>query len=126
MAEAVTTYPYRRKLASRSYAGGQAPQPTHMGFGDGGHESDGSPKNPNPEKTTLNHELLRKALDSTYQEDDYSLTGVGRVAKSELIGASMSEAGLFDEDGELMGFKNMAVKIKESDEEYEVRIKLKY
>ena len=126
MAEAVTTYDFRKRLARHFYNGALLPQVAQMAFGDGGHGSDGNPISPDASKTSLNNELLRKDLASVYQEDDFSTTGSGRVAKNELVGADISEAGLLDADGNLLGFKNFAPKSKESDEGYEVNIKLKF
>lgn len=126
MAEAVTTYDFRQRLAGHFYDGEALPQITQMAFGDGGHNSDGTPKSPDPSQGSLQNELLRKDLANIYQEDAYSTTGSGRIAKSELNGADISEAGLLDSAGNLLGFKNFAPKIKESDEEYEVNIKLKF
>jgi phage-related tail fiber protein len=97
-----------------------------MAFGDGGHNPNGTPKTPNPEQTALVHEVLRKNLSSIVQEDLYSVTGTGVVAEAESIGVSISEAGLLDAAGNLLGFRNFAPKIKESDEEYEIKIKLKF
>ena len=126
MAEAVTTYDSRKRLARHFYDGTTLPQATQMAFGDGGHDANGDPLSPDASKTSLNNELLRKDLASIYQEDDFSTTGSGRIAESELVGADISEAGLLDADGNLLGFKNFAPKSKESDEQYEVNIKLKF
>jgi len=126
MAEAVTTYDFRRRLARHFYNGDALPQIAQMAFGDGGHNPDRTPISPDPGKTSLNNELLRKDLAGIYQEDDYSTTGSGRISKSELVGADISEAGLLDSSGNLLGFKNFAPKGKESDEEYEINIKLKF
>ena len=126
MAEAITTYDFRRRLARHFFDGTELPKIKYMAFGDGGHNSDGTPIQPDSNQTSLRHELLRKELTEVYQEDDFSVTGKGRIAKDELVGVSISEAGLIDEGGNLIGFKNFAPKIKESDEEYEISIKLKF
>jgi len=126
MSEATTCNAYRQRLAKNQYNGTAAPQAMYMAFGDGGHNVDGTPKTPNPAQTALQHELLRKALSSKVQEDTYSLTGTGIIAAAELVGAHISEAGLLDASGNLMGFRNFAPKIKESDEDYSIKIKLKF
>jgi phage-related tail fiber protein len=97
-----------------------------MSFGDGGHNPDGSPKTPNAAQTALVHEVLRKNLSAITQEDLYSVTGTGIVAEAELVGTHISEAGLLDASGNLLGFRNFAPKIKEADETYEIKIKLKF
>jgi len=97
-----------------------------MAFGDGGHNADGTAKQPDPARTSLYHEVLRKPLAQKVQEDAYSVTGTGRIEKSEVIGAHISEAALLDENGNMLSFRNFAPKIKESDETYEIKVKLKF
>jgi phage-related tail fiber protein len=98
----------------------------YMAFGDGGHNADMTPKSPSVTATSLSHEVLRKPLALVTQEDLYSTTGKGTVEASELIGVSISEAGLFDSSGLLVGLKTFAPKHKESDERYEISIKLRF
>mgnify|MGYP000861539530 CR=1 FL=1 len=126
MSEATTTNDFRRRLARHFYDNSSLPKAAIMAFGDGGHNQDGTSKTPNPNQTQLQHEVLRKTLTSVTQEDLYSVTGKGTISKPEAVGVSLSEAGLLDEAGNLMGFKNFAPKIKESDETYEISIKLKF
>jgi len=126
MGEAVTTNGFRKRLARHFFNGQSLPPITQMAFGDGGHKDDRTPQSPDPDQVALNHECLRKDLINLVQEDDYSVTGTGRIAKSELIGINLSEAGLLDEAGSLMAFKNFSPKIKDGDEEYDFTIKLKF
>lgn len=129
MSEATTTNLFRTKLARYFLDGGTSlglKKFAYMAFGDGGHNTNGTAKSPNPNQTALQHELMRKSLYSVIQEDVYSTTGKGVLEKIELVGSAISEAGLIDVDGNLLGFKNFAPKIKESDETYEVSIKLKF
>ena len=126
MSVAITTNDFRKRLARHFYDGSALPKLKYMAFGDGGHNDDGTPKDPSPDQTSLNHEIIRKELSQIFQEDDYSVTGVGRIEKSECVGAYISEAGLIDENGNLIGIKNFSPKIKESDETYEIKIKLKF
>lgn len=126
MAEATTTNHFRRRLAKRMFDESPLPKIGMMAFGDGGHNADGTPKAPSADRTALVNERIRKVLVSVAQEDQYSVTATGRLAKSDLVGVSVSEAGLLDTAGNLLGFRNFAPKIKEADEEYEVRIKLKF
>jgi len=126
MANAVTTYDFRKRLAKHFMDGTPLPKLKYMAFGDGGHNTDGEPIPPDASQTDLRHRLLKKELVEVFQEDEFSVTGRGRVAKGELVGVSISEAGLLDEEGNLLGFKNFAPKIKEADEEYEIEIQLKF
>jgi phage-related tail fiber protein len=126
MSEATTTNDFRQRLARHFRDGTSLLQATQMAFGDGGHNADGTPKSADPEQTALRNEVLRKDLDAITQEDLYSVTGTGTILKAELNGTHISEAGLLDSSGNLLGFKNYAPKIKEDDETYEVNIKLKF
>lgn len=124
MAEAVTTRSFRRRLAAHFATGEVLPVIASMAFGDGGHDADGKAVPPDSSRDTLYSETLRKDLETIVQEDEFSVTGVGRVSKEELVGRDISEAGLLDAEGNLLGIKTFARKIKDADEEYEVRIKL--
>ncbi|MCM1128927.1 MAG: phage tail protein [Alistipes senegalensis] len=124
MAEAVVTNIYRRHLAAHMAGSGSISPIAYMAFGDGGHNEDLTPKEPSTDAISLNHEILRKPLESVVQEDLYSVTGKGTLEIDEVAGAAISEAGLFDADGNLVGLKTFSPKFKESDERYEISIKL--
>jgi len=125
MAEPIVTNGHRQRLASFIKTGTGLSAAAKMAFGDGGYNGEGVIQ-PDPAQTALNSELLRKDLSLLIQEDDYSVTATGVILKTELNGVSISEAGLLDADGRLMGFKNFVPKIKEDDEEYNIKIKLKF
>lgn len=127
MAEAITVNAYRQRLA-RAMAGGAVLKPIRfMAFGDGGHDPETLKAIvPDPTQATLNHELLRKPLADVTHEDPLSVTGRGVVDYDELIGRAISEAALIDADGQIVGIKNFAPKIKESDERYETSVKLRF
>lgn len=128
MAESVVINAYRQRLASRMAGGApvQISPIAYMAFGDGGHNSDLSPKSPSSGAVSLNHEILRKPLDAINQEDLYSVTGKGVIEAHELVGLKISEAALIDADGQLVGLKTFSPKLKESDERYEISIKLRF
>ncbi|WMC11776.1 hypothetical protein PU634_05255 [Oceanimonas pelagia] len=127
MAEAVTLLSYRRRLAAQAAGGAAVPKIAFMAFGDGGHNpATNRAIAPDENQTSLNHELLRKPLAAVAQEDLLSVTGRGFLENGELIGKSISEAALVDEKGNIMGIKNFAPKVKESDERYEISIKMRY
>jgi hypothetical protein len=125
MAEAVTAYDYRLRLARQAHDGTPVKRIFYMAFGDGGHNPDLTPKSPDPNRTTLWNELLRKPL-TTVTRDALETTGRGALEEAELVGARVSEAALLDEDGKVVGFKTFAPKLKESDERYEISITLRY
>lgn len=126
MAEAVTTIEFRQRLAKHFCDDSALPKLGFMAFGDGGHMADGTAKTPDPDRTELVHEVLRKPLMELYQEDAQSVTASGRLEEEDLPGVWVSEAAVFDESGHMVGYKFFAPKVKEADETYIVRIKLRF
>lgn len=126
MAEAITVTAYRQRLAAQMAGSDPAKPMAFMAFGDGGHNPDLTPKTPLPDTTQLENELLRKPLALIANEDPLSTTGRGILESSDLVGARISEAAIFDQDGEMIGYKTFSPKLKESDERYEINIKLRF
>ena len=126
MAEAITVDAYRKRLAKHMADNTALPPIAFMAFGDAGHNADLTPKPPSAAALGLAHEILRKPLAAITQEDAFSTTGKGVIEASELVGARISEAALIDANGQLVGLKNFAPKLKESDERYEISIKLRF
>lgn len=125
MSEATTTIDYRKRIAKHMLDGTTLPQVAYMAFGDDGCNGY-TPKAPDDSRTQLYHEVLRKPLATLIQEDALSVTGKGVLLKTELVGIAISEAALLDSSGNMLGFKNFAPKVKEADEEYDIKIKLKF
>lgn len=125
MAEAITTNNFRQRIAKHMFDNTVLPQATQIAFGDGGHTGN-TPKPMDASRTLLVNERLRKPLATIIQEDLYSLTGTGRIEATELLGVSVSEAALLDSAGNMLGYKNFAPKVKEADEVYDIKIKLKF
>ena len=67
MAEATTTNHFRRRLAKRMFDESALPKIGMMAFGDGGHNTDGTPKAPSADRTALVNERIRKVLVSVAQ-----------------------------------------------------------
>lgn len=126
MSEAVLANRYREALARQAFNGTSVAPAASMAFGIGGLDGTGKPKTVDPDQTGLNNELIRKSLSQKIQEDLFSVTCTGRIEKSELNGYTISEAVVLDENGEPIGFKNFGGKYKESDEYYEISIKIKH
>lgn len=126
MAEAIVVRGFRQRLATAMAGGSPVKKVAFMAFGDGGHNPDFTAKAPSETQTALAHEVLRKPLAAITQEDVLSVTGRGVLEGSELIGIKISEAALLDADGNLVGVKNFAPKVKERDERYEISIKLRF
>ena len=127
MGEAVITDQFRQRLAKR-FVGGVEPLPKifYVAFGDGGHNADNTLKAIDRSRVALSHELTRKQVSSVTQEDFFSVTGTGILDKADLVGAKISEAGLLDSSGKLLGYKHFGPHPKENDEEYDVAVKLKF
>ncbi len=130
--EAVLCKKFREKIAGH-LAGTKTLKPVkYMAFGDGGHTSDLKPISPSEDWTALKHEVLRKecaAVRLEADDEDGSLlvvVGKGTVENNELIDVQMSEAALVDADGELIGIKTFAPKVKEADERYQIEIKVRF
>lgn len=127
MAEAITVDSFRKRLAKHMADNSTVAPIAFIAFGDGGHNAlTNIPIPPSVLATGLTHELLRKAPVVITQEDLFSVTCKGRVEATELIGYALSEAAVFDSAGLLIGIKTFAPKYKESDEYYEVSIKIRF
>lgn len=117
MAKSVITVKAREKMAKARAGVIQLPIITGMAFGDGGVNEAGAVLEPSGTSTTLGNELLRKEIDGFEQIDTTSFRYKCTIAKSELAGKKISEAALYDADGELVGIKNFSPKGKDADME---------
>lgn len=124
--EAVMLSSFRKKLASFMAGNGALAPVKYMAFGEGGHDSQNAAIPPLESQTALKKEILRKELALIRQDDEFSVTGKGAIEPNELVGKYISEAALIDANGELIGIKTFAPKIKEADERYEINIKLRF
>lgn len=92
-------------------------------FGDGGHDGDDLPLSIEADQIALHHQLV----ETTIPEADISVTIdgnvmiTGRLAQADLVGETVSEFGI-KIDGDMVGIRNSAPKIKQSDEEFETVI----
>ena len=114
----VITKTARRKLV-RARAGDMTlPAIVGMAFGDGGVDGNDDVIPPSEDQTALNHELIRKAASAhTYPEQTtcrYECT----LTESELAGKYISEIGLYDRAGDIVGIKNFTKKGKDGDMEH--------
>lgn len=93
------------------------PKIVGMAFGDGGVDFDGVPIAPVEGQTGLNHELYRKAVDGHSFTQDTVCRYECTLTESELAGEEISEIGLYDEDGDIVGIKTFTRKGKDDDVE---------
>ncbi|MCD8208774.1 MAG: phage tail protein [Bacteroidales bacterium] len=115
MADALITKAGRTKMVRARAGDSSLPPIVGMAFGDGGVNSSGTVLEPTESQTKLNSELLRKELDSYSFVDDYTCRYTCSLTEDELVGAKISEAGLYDSEGDLVVIKNFASKGKDSD-----------
>lgn len=103
----------RAKMAQARAGVKALPPIAGMAFGTGG-VAEGVVQ---PPGETLQNEVFRKAIDGyeciTEQCYRYKCT----LDKEELSGSAISEVGLYDTEGDLVGIKNFAVKQKDEDME---------
>ena len=125
--DAVLTTYFREQIAAHMAGKSTLAPLKYMAFGDGGHDpTTMEPLAPSENQTSLNHECLRKELTLIKQEDSLSVTGKGSIESSELVGTYLSEAALIDSNGNVIGVKNFAPKIKENDERYDIYVKVRF
>lgn len=122
MADAVVTLAARKKMV-RARAG-EAPLPKIVGvaFGSGGVDGDGAVITPDGAQTALNQEITRKPVDKYTFLSDTKCRYECTLAEGELTGEFISEAALYDEDGDLVAVKNFLPKGKDGDLEMVIQI----
>lgn len=120
--EAVVTLTARAKMIKAR--AGISPLPKIMGiaFGDGGVGDDNQVLEPDGNQAALNHELLRKPIDRHTILSDTKCRYECTLEQGELTGAYISEAALFDADGDLVAIKNFLPKGKDSDLELTIQM----
>lgn len=126
MAETIQASAYRRRIAKHMADNSPLPPFSFVAFGDGGHNADLTPKAPDPDALGLAHEVMRKPLAGITQPTPYVVECEGRIEAGELTGIYVSEAALFDADGQIVALKTFAPKIREADELYQVFIEPRF
>ena len=114
-AEAVVTLLARTKMMKARAGISPLPKIAGIAFGDGGTDSENQVPVPDGNQTELNHELLRKPMDRYTILSDTKCRYECTLEPGELTGAYISEAALYDEEGDLVAIKNFLPKGKDSD-----------
>lgn len=107
-----------RKLICTAHAGDAAlPVIAYMAWGDGGVDESGTPKGATGNELSLYHELARKEIEAHayVNEDKTTCRYTATLEKGELNGKEISEMGLYDEDGNLIAYRNFLRKGKDGD-----------
>ena len=120
--EAVVTLVARTKMIKARAGISPLPKITGIAFGDGGVSNDNQVLAPDGNQTALNHELLRKPIDRYTVLSDTKCRYECTFEQGELTGAYISEAALYDADGDLVAIKNFLPKGKDSDLEMTIQM----
>ena len=122
MADAVVTLAARKKMVQAR--AGETPLPKIVGvaFGSGGVIAPGNVITPERTQTALKQEILRKPVDKYTFLSDTKCRYECTLAEGELTGEYISEAALYDEEGDLVAIKNFLPKGKDSDLEMTIQI----
>ena len=88
-----------------------------MAWGDGGVDENGQPLGATGNEIGLYHQLLEKDIEShTYVNDEQTTCRyTSTLEAGELDGKEISEMGLFDEEGDLIVYRNFLRKGKDAD-----------
>ena len=111
----VLTTSGRRKLCEAHAGTGTLAPITQMAFGDGGVDGSGVPKPVTGDETGLHNELLRKDVEIPEYINDghttcrYSAT----LGDDELVGKEISEAALYDSEGDMVMIQTFTRKGKD-------------
>lgn len=120
--EAVVTLIARAKMIKARAGISPLPKIAGIAFGDGGADSENQVLEPDGGQTALNHELLRKPIDRHTILSETKCRYECTLEQGELTGAYISEAALYDADGDLVAIKNFLPKGKDSDLEMTIQM----
>ena len=120
MAVSIVPNVAREKMAKARAGLAELPPITHVAFGDGGCDSDGTVLTPASTMTALNHELLRKTISEKRVTAQCVITYVGKLAEGELDGKSVSEIALIDSEGDLANVQFSKGKADDLEQTFEI------
>ena len=115
MSNSIITITARNKMLRARAGEISLPKIVGFVFGNGGVDTNGTVLTPSEDQTTLNGELLRKVIDSYTFVSSTKCMYQCTLQTNELVGESISEIALYDEDGDLVAIKNFMSKGKDSD-----------
>lgn len=107
-----------RKKFCKAHAGDMTlPVITHMAWGDGGVDENGTPKTASGNEIGLYQELMKKEIETHAYTDEAETTCryTATLERGELTGSEISEMGLFDEEGDLIAYRTFMRKGKDAD-----------
>lgn len=104
----------RSKMAEASNNTGVLAKAKWIALGTGGIDENGEVITPLVENTQLKKEIIRKEYYSSYKASSTSYQYVIRLDEDELVGQSISEIALVDEEGDVIAFANINPKYKDA------------
>lgn len=111
----IITKTARKKMAKARAGEAQLPKVVGMVFGGGGVDEGGSVKNPEPEQISLKNELHRQAIDGYKFISETTVQYKCTLSETTIPNTSISEIGLYDEEGDIICIKNFLAKGKDND-----------
>lgn len=111
----IITLKGRIKMAQARAGIKALPKIVGMAFGNGGVNSEGIVQA--PMEDALHHELLRKVIRESKEISSTCYRFTGSLDKEELVGESISEIALYDEENDLVAIKTFRKKEKDIDME---------
>ena len=113
----VITVVERRKICMAHSGDSEMPRITHMAWGAGGVQEDGTPKQTTGEETGLYNLLLKKPIEAHSYTNDEKTTCryTATLEAEELTGKEISEMGLYDDNGDLASYRTFLRKGKDED-----------
>lgn len=100
----------RKKMIEARAGVAALPPIVQIALGDGGVNENGEVLEP---AETLNHELIRRNVDSITKLTDTSYRFSLNLTETELVDVAITEMGLVDSDGDIVSIKNFKPKIKD-------------
>lgn len=110
----------RAKMAAARSGERTLPPIKMIAFGDGGVDENGAVQTPSPTMTKLNHELLRKPVESVEKVGQLGYKYGYTIPEGGMDGKSVSEVALIDEEGDLASIEMFKPKADDLDSTYYV------
>lgn len=111
----VITAKAKKKLAEARHGDIALPVVAGIALGDGGVDAEGNVRDPLAEDISLRSELVRKEYSRSEKISDSCYCYRINLGKEELAGKSISEAALFDTEGDLLAISTFTGKQKDAD-----------
>lgn len=105
-----TTKKAREKFAKAHAGEEELPKIDEIAFGDGGHDSNGEPVEPDDEAKEVPGEFRKKDIEDVSVTSDTTVKVEGYLDGGEGEGKDVSSVGIYDEVGDLVAIKTFSPK----------------